>query len=426
MPQPTFSLKDLELIGPVQKQLLCLLLTVPVLINQSVISSKMSLSMICKLWPFAVVFVALTVIHHMKAETMVSVAMTSDGEGGNDLIRVGDTVTFLCNIVEFPDPCVISIVRTISGDPETLYSNPGQPDNVTENIDFRGYTEPQPGNRLYSLMINDVKENDAGKYSCVIFDFRTNVPISDTLTLDIQERLYLPDPVYPKCNIISEDKSLTRYKGEQVTLRCETEIGNPEVYLDWELLGTVISSPKDEVFENNIKYISVVVNLQIGHDGKTFDCVMIASLDPNYKPMCSVGPFDIQSRPTSSTSMVTTSHPDQSVTTLHSDQSLTPEQGHVTSSSRASTDTTIISLTTENQTDGGPDKPAAAGLSMLNLALICIIIIIIILTLCTALLLGIVYKKCKMKTYVVNSVNDAADSNGNDVQEILKQAVLYK
>ena len=214
-----------------------------------------------------------------------------------------ETVSVICHVTDLQPNHVVSIsreTRTGNGRVDPLvWNNNATTSANTEHIIFDGFINIGGNSFLYTLIINEVTRHDAGNYNCGVFTQSGNrfTPLTnDSAGLRV---LYLPDDIYPICTVFSANKSLTRYAGDEVTFHCESELGDPEVFLDWMLSRSGPSLPRaKEVVDSGYSYSEIVVNLETGHSGKQFECQLGTGLQITYKPKCSIGPFDVQPLPT--------------------------------------------------------------------------------------------------------------------------------
>ena len=331
---------------------------------------------ICRLCTFTTAVIMLTMVHQTQGVTlasMVMVGMADDNAVADLMTEEGDTVSVVCHIIGFEDSQIVSITRvTDTGAAESLlWNNSATEADSTKHIEFDGYLEIAPGSFLYTLIIHNVTKLDAGTYSCIVFNSEGNrfTPVvSDESDLRV---LHLPDPMYPTCDIISQDKSLTRYEGDRVTFYCESEIGDPEVFLDWELSsrGPYLPRPNEGIEDGFFK-TEIVVELELGHNGKTFDCILTSGLDYTYHPKCSIGPYNVERRPTTP-KPPTTQSPDLAT---GSDNVVIRTSKPTTPSTDATTGNTVAN---SKQMGGSPGlgKAAIAGICVIIVLTFCIMLI---------------------------------------------------
>ncbi|XP_072036418.1 uncharacterized protein [Amphiura filiformis] len=264
----------------------------------------MDKSVLSTLLYFTILMWTIITVINAQGATLVSLVMAGEDDNNaiqNYVTEEDDTVTLICHVVGLTDDQIVSITRAtdLGADDSLLWNNNATITESTKHIEFDGSVEIGTGMFLYTMIVHNVTKYDSGSYACTIFSQSGNRFTPVTSAQSTLRILHFPDDTYPICDIISANKSLTRYVDERVTFRCESELGDPEVFLDWSLSARGPSLPRaDEGKEDRITYSEILVTLKPGHTGKLFECKMTSGLDIFRNPMCTIGPYTVVARPT--------------------------------------------------------------------------------------------------------------------------------
>ncbi|XP_033118844.1 basement membrane-specific heparan sulfate proteoglycan core protein-like [Anneissia japonica] len=145
---------------------------------------------------------------------------------------------------------------------------------------------------LSTLVINNVMQNDAGLYQCVVI-----TPMSESVLSSSPEAeliiLSLPAPEYPLCS--EPDNAIIA--GSTVELTCVSERVYPQVSLQFTRNSEPVNTRKMLTETGNLVTLPFTLKTSKDNNGDIYECHQYSSLDSNYQKLCTMKPLNIQYKP---------------------------------------------------------------------------------------------------------------------------------
>ncbi|XP_033114430.1 basement membrane-specific heparan sulfate proteoglycan core protein-like [Anneissia japonica] len=214
-----------------------------------------------------------------------AVTLTVDTSGQRFLVIPSDTtttegsdVTFRCEVEDK--------VGTLSW----LYNgNPISDDEFTD-LDRHSITGNHTDGQ-YNLFISEVTQNEAGTYHCILNSDGVSDAASSSPALLIVLDAVAPSEDYPKCSIFPNSNLV---EGQNVTLLCESEGGDPAAKLSWQVDQSLIDG--DYVSEPNARN-TLELQLVANRIGAEYFC---RATHPTYitTKTCEIGALNFELNPT--------------------------------------------------------------------------------------------------------------------------------
>lgn len=205
------------------------------------------------------------------------------------------TAIIECRVWDNPDGeiVVVEYQRLPSRRPETILWNGQFDDSIGDNF-YTSRRVESDGSFTQSLTIRYVYRFDAGTYICKMGRGVPNGEFSETTSgsayLDI---LHYPSDIYPTCEIVGSDKTLSRTSGSDLSLGCTTEFGSPRVGVTWSRTGNGYIPPPQEI-SNGAIYSQIQITLTQADNGVTFTCnARIPDSNDGYSSSCVIGPIQV-------------------------------------------------------------------------------------------------------------------------------------
>ena len=147
------------------------------------------------------------------------------------------------------------------------------------------------GSVVYFLSITDVTREEAGQYSCKVLDMTAVDEVAhDRVGVQVS---YLPSDNYPLC---ANPESLTLKSGSSVSYNCSSELGSPNITVEWTRTGVgVVPKARDHYSD---KYVTSVLTLQptLADSGTVYICTITSKAFPDTKA-CHIGPITVTRNP---------------------------------------------------------------------------------------------------------------------------------
>ncbi|XP_072038325.1 uncharacterized protein [Amphiura filiformis] len=208
--------------------------------------------------------------------------------------REGEMLTIYCRVWGLEKGNVVQHSRRLfetDGITEHLSWNDGLLDNVGERF-FLAVRHLSDGSSVYFLSILHVTRKDAGNYKCQLL-----IP-TDTGFAEVDQDVVATDIFYFPSSDPTCTSSLTRMTvsaGEEVTLNCSSEVGNPFVELTWSRTGD-LSVPKsisyrdsaDGKLKTELQFIASIKDTET-----VFLCQTKSPAFPGQNKGCHVGPISV-------------------------------------------------------------------------------------------------------------------------------------
>ncbi|XP_070550306.1 kin of IRRE-like protein 1 [Ptychodera flava] len=215
---------------------------------------------------------------------------------GHKVAIKGDSVVLSCEIDNLnSDMFVVHWMKgvyTISHDRRIL--NPtmlGIP-----NIKSRYHVRGEVGSGVFDLEIQEVKQEDSGNFTCVIY--RRNEPYyatkSDTVTVSVVSA----PRIYPSCHVLNPRDSFV--EGNDIVIACLSRNSGDGVQLFWrkdgeDKKGSLIRPDRVDVLDT--------WSLSANDDGAYISCVE-EHFNLDKDKLCTIGPIDVKFSPIVSLSRI--------------------------------------------------------------------------------------------------------------------------
>ena len=194
-------------------------------------------------------------------------------------LRPGDEVTILRKVTGDVTSTRISMQETLMDVDERVYLA------VRQLGDGSG--------TVYFLTIMEVKKEDEGDYTCKITNTDSNGNLASGL-VSFRTKYFPPDSD-PLCDTV--DVSNVDI-GQRIVLTCSSELGNPEIDLEWIQTGSEIPLESVKSFQHNRLISTLTVDISSEHNGAIFSCKIQSDGFPSDSSTCHVGPVMLFSNPT--------------------------------------------------------------------------------------------------------------------------------
>ena len=156
---------------------------------------------------------------------------------------------------------------------------------------FLAVRQLSDGSIVYFLSIMEVTREEAGQYSCKVLDV-TAVDEKAHDRVDVQVS-YLPSDNYPQC---AYSGSLTIQSGSLVSYNCSSELGSPNITVEWTRTGGGVVPKARDHYSNT--YVTSVLTLQptMVDSGTVYICTITSRAFPDTKT-CHIGPITVTRNP---------------------------------------------------------------------------------------------------------------------------------
>ncbi len=211
-------------------------------------------------------------------------------------VETGNMLSIHCRIQGLSiSSHTVTITRNMSGSSERLAM-----DDTILNQDerfFLAYRRLQDNAVVFFLSIIDITREDEGIYNCILRDKDTLLEIvRDSVTVLFK---YFPADIYPICSPSETDlpDGLAMIAGQQMSLNCSSELGNPEVTMEWTKDDRVIESSAEGRTESGLSFVELTFTTAMDDDQAIYICKIKSIAFPENQRSCHVGPFKITPDP---------------------------------------------------------------------------------------------------------------------------------
>ena len=207
-------------------------------------------------------------------------------------VTVGGVLAMQCEIQNIGDGYKVNILRVIKDRTEQITSGLTYFQSSLHQRVFLAERTMPGGTIMYFMTIVDISLMDSGKYTCKVLDLSTGDYITvaeDSVDIDVY---YLPDPLYPQCQIDPE-RTLNLNENTNIKLSCISSIGNPQVELRWKTSNSldIVSRNRDQ--DDTISS-ELLLRVTDTYDGVIFICEMTSPGFQDFIRTCQVGPITIE------------------------------------------------------------------------------------------------------------------------------------
>ena len=229
------------------------------------------------------------------ASTQDTISATAEIYHDSGGVLEGEETTFFCLVSNIADDDIVRFSHndiTLSENTRILGTDGGDLNYKVVRVDGRSFV------RFY-LTVTVTSRANSGKYGChIVSSASGNAVISSSYaSLAVY---YLPVTSYPTC-VISDSSSartsMTLVEGDEVTLSCTSDSGQPSVSLQWNDLVGADATSSVSVSEGVMAH-KITVQPQ---DGAILACQMVVDKDifgvNETNRECSIGPFTVLPRP---------------------------------------------------------------------------------------------------------------------------------
>ncbi|XP_038062079.1 uncharacterized protein LOC119732582 [Patiria miniata] len=231
----------------------------------------------------------------LNALVMVAVAQTVSAwivePRSNGAIKEGDVVHMTC-VARYLYK--YHTLEWVTGSPPYHTLRWGRA-SITTDPRFVFETTERPTSRLLVIQdftITNVKREDSGEYVCNVKNINTdpgdNIEASASINLSV---LYFPSQNFPIC---FPDGPITLTPGPELTMRCTSEAGNPQIAMD--ISQECPSSDYAWTTSNMNGTISMSLDLagNSSNNGIAFVCSISSLAFPDLRRSCTIGHISVE------------------------------------------------------------------------------------------------------------------------------------
>ena len=210
--------------------------------------------------------------------------------GSVNPVKTGGILSIHCQIWNLVDGYQVTISRQLDGESKSdqISWNEDVLPSVEDRV-FLALRQIGDGSVVYFLSIIDVTEEDKGIYRCKVINTADTFAeiAADYVSIDI---LFFPSESFPVCD---HPQNMDVYAGDDVTLNCSSNAGNPIVALTWKRTKTGTIPKSTQITQNGVTFS--VLNLQPSlEDSETmYICHMSSNAFPELLKSCHVGPIKV-------------------------------------------------------------------------------------------------------------------------------------
>ncbi|XP_072046637.1 uncharacterized protein [Amphiura filiformis] len=260
----------------------------------------------------ACLYLIWTVIISGRYQCVLSQTRLEFSDAGHPTKEDGVLALF-CKIWDLSNSHTVTISRfnfteTLTTNADVLMSDNSQT--------FLAKRDLSDDSRVFLLSMLGVSRSDAGDYTCEVSRREgqgLRIYASQTISVSIQ---YLPPAgQYPECS--PNEQPLSVAWGKEIILNCSSELSNPPVTLTWMVAGTGEEVSTDRVYESQSGGF-IYSHLMLTPDREDSETVFICESTSTAFPMedaqeCYIGPLKVISIPETTTPMVITTPPQQTL-----------------------------------------------------------------------------------------------------------------
>ena len=209
-------------------------------------------------------------------------------------ITVGGILAISCEIRNIQAGYTVSFFREFNGNTDKISEDyTYYPSSLLQRI-FISKRATSGSTTVYFMTLVDVSHDDQGQYICSVSSMKNRRLVEIATNSLAIEILSFPRNLYPICQGIP---NMIRVNiGTKLRFICTSEKTNPVVELQWSSNKEYISSPINNLNNDDTISSEITIVTKSSHNGVSFVCTMKSIGFPERQRTCFVGPIAVISR----------------------------------------------------------------------------------------------------------------------------------